>query len=130
MVFAPGLRSSCFNCSEVNLSVFAYFLEGFFSWGIATSGVGPSAETTGGAEAVRDNAAGSFVVDIYKGIRKRQREPMRWSGSTCSVLGGSELRSVRCGRASVARCSEDARDRWLRFHHRIQESEVVLAFWT
>ena len=34
------------------------------------------------------------------------------------------------GRVSLARCSDEARVRWLRFHHLIHDNEVVLAFWT
>ena len=50
--------------------------------------------------------------------------------STCLVSAGSELRSDMGGRGSVARCSDDARVRLLRFHHLIHDNEVVLAFWT
>jgi len=50
--------------------------------------------------------------------------------STCLVSAGSELRPAMAGRVSVARCSDDPRVRLLRFHHRIHDTEVVLAFWT
>jgi len=87
----------------------------------------------GGAEAVeavRDGAVEPFVVDVCTMVRTNERGSMGWCDSTCLVSTGSEPRSGMGGRASVARCSDDARGRWLRFHHLIHESEVVLAFCT